>query len=42
MFNTGRAGELWLLASAFLKGQEMEEIRRKSPLQEKESGLCEI
>jgi hypothetical protein len=42
MFNTRRGGELWLLATTFLKGQEMEELRSKSPLRDERSGLCEI
>jgi hypothetical protein len=42
MFNTRWGGELWLLAATFLKGQEMEELRRKSPLRDERSGLDEI
>jgi hypothetical protein len=33
MFNTREGGELRLLAATFLKGQEMEELKRKRPLQ---------
>jgi hypothetical protein len=38
MFNTREEGELWLLTAAFLKGQEMEGLARKSPLQDEWSG----
>jgi hypothetical protein len=42
MFNTVGNGELWQFGERFLKGQEIEQLRRKSPLQVKGSGLSEI
>jgi hypothetical protein len=42
IFNTMGGGELWLFAERFLKGQEIEGLRRKSPLRVKGSRLREI
>src|SRR5258708_1231459 len=42
IFNTGRSGELWHVVARFLKRQEIEELRRKSPLREEWSGPCEF
>jgi hypothetical protein len=42
MFNTWRGGELWQLPLTFLKGQEMEGLRKKNPLRAEWSGLGEI
>jgi len=42
MFNTGRGWELWLFTVRFLKRQEIEELRRKSPLRVNGSGLGDV
>src|ERR1700720_1363153 len=42
ILNTRKVGQLWLSAATFLKGQEMEWLRRKSPLRVEWSGLGEI